>query len=85
MMEWCLKKQMSLKIQRSIFYHQGGKLELWMMEGSTMQSKTLSYHIINGFQRKLLFLSGVRETCPGLLRFVEIFEALVSLNSQFYG
>ena len=49
MMEWCLKKLASLQIQRSIFYHQDGKLEPWMMDGSTTQSKTLSYSKINGY------------------------------------
>ena len=46
MMEWCLKKLVSFQIQRSIFYHQGGKYELWMMDGSTMQSKTPSFYIM---------------------------------------
>ena len=49
MTEWCLKKLASLQIQRNIFYHQDGKLEPWMMDGSTTQSKTLSYCIINGY------------------------------------
>ena len=76
MMEWCLKKLASSQIQRSIFYHQGGKLEPWMMDGSTTQSKTLSYCIINyywNFGFKVIpcnFIERAKLSC--LLRFVDI-------------